>query len=114
MKEAIMPDITVNDSHWNSLSPDVQSQIQSIVSQQLPGATIVPDPNGMSLAEEISADDATQLVGLSAGANQPCIDSCNSARDVATASCALLGDPKAIAGCIVIVQIAAAICRSQC
>jgi len=109
-----MADIVVNDSDWNSLSSDVQSRIQSIVGQQLSGAVIVPDPGGMSLADSISTDQAALALGVTAGGNQPCIDACNSARDIATAACALLGDPRAIAACIVATQIAAAICRSQC
>jgi hypothetical protein len=109
-----MPNIPVNDSDWNSLPPDAQSQIQSIVSQQLPGATIVPDPSGMGLTQSISPDDASQSLGLSVGADQSCVEGCNAAGAAAAAGCAMLGNPVHIAVCIAVVQIATAICRSQC
>jgi len=109
-----LPDIRVNDSDWNSLSSDVQSRIQTIVAQQLSGASIVPDPSGMSLTQNISTEGAAEAIGLSVGANEDCVASCNSARDVAMAACTLLGDPKAIAACMVATQIAAAICRAMC
>jgi hypothetical protein len=109
-----MPNISVNDSDWNSLPADVQSQIQSIVSQQLPGATIVPDPSGMALTQSISPDDAAESLGLSVGANQNCVEACNAAGAAASAVCATLGNPIHIAACIAVVQIATAICRSQC
>ena len=109
-----MPDISVNDTDWNALSSDVQAQIQRIVGSQLPGASIVPSSSGMSLAESVTTDEAASALGLATGGNQSCIDTCNSARDVATAACTLLGDPRAIAACMVATQIAAAICRAQC
>jgi hypothetical protein len=109
-----MADIRVKDSDWNSLSPEMQAQIQAIVAQQVPGATVVADASGLSLAQSLSAEGASEATGLASGGNEECVNTCNSARDVAMASCALLGEPKAIAACMVITQIAAAICRATC
>ena len=86
-----MADIVVNDSDWNSLPPDAQSQIQSIINQQFPGSNIVPDPGGMALTQSITPDDAAQALGLSVGANQNCVEACNAAGAIATAAC-LRGD----------------------
>jgi hypothetical protein len=109
-----MADIRVKDSDWNSLSSEMQSQIQDIIAQQLPGATIVSDSGGISLTENISPEGATQALALSAGGDSDCVANCNSVRDVALAACASLGDPKAIVACTVATQIAAAICRASC
>jgi hypothetical protein len=112
-----MADILIKDSDWNSLSEDMQSQIANIVSEQFPGINIVPSPEGVAATEsESNAADIAAAAGipLAVGADQSCVDQCNTARDVALPACALMGSPQAIAVCIVVVQIAAAICRSQC
>jgi hypothetical protein len=106
-----MADILVKDSDWNSISVEMQSQIQDIVAQQLPGTTIVPDPGGIALTGDIP-DDTSQV--LSTGANAGCVENCNTARDVATAACMALGDLKAVALCTVATQIVAAGCRALC
>jgi hypothetical protein len=99
-----MPDILVNDTEWTSLSEDMRSQISNIVSTRFPDANIVPDPSGVSatLATQLSAQgdadanaeaNIAQAAGipLATGENQPCIDHCNSVRDIALAACVLFG-----------------------
>lgn len=122
-----MPDILINDTDWNSLSEDLRSQISNIVSTQFPDANIVPDPSGVpaSLATQLSAQGAAdanaeanidQAAGIpsATSTDQTCINNCNSVRDVALAACVLLGEPKAVAVCFVLTQVAAAGCRASC
>jgi hypothetical protein len=112
-----MPDILINDTDWNSLSEDMQSEISNIVSSQFPEATIVPDPSGVPATKANAPDaDIAEAAGipLATGAVQSCIDDCNSARDIALPLCGAMGSPSAIAVCLVVVQVAAALCRANC
>jgi|GEM_PF-3030717 len=99
-------DIKVNDQEWADLGRDEQARIEKIVSGYFKGARIVPDKD--------TARSAPPEAGLLAQTNPFCKAGCDIAQAAATAACASLVNPIAIAACIAAAQAAGDLCRSKC
>jgi hypothetical protein len=124
-KERRIMDIEVNDSDWNALSAEAQSQITKIVQDNslFKGGNIVPTSSGIGLAGDpppkegdSSTGDSDSVLAMSTGNTDQCIDDCNSMEDVVVNSCFLLAElgPLAVLACRALARKAANDCRRDC
>lgn len=98
-------DIKVNDAEWAALGKDEQKRIEEVVKGFFKDATIVPDAATPASGVQPHAGVLT---------NPFCKAACDMAQAAATAACAGLANPIAIAACVAAVTAAGDECRRGC
>ena len=89
--------VTVNRSDWDSLSPQDQQKIQSIIGENFKGETVVPGDAGVA---KLSS-------------NPDCEALCNVGEAAAVSACAAIPFPGSLI-CVAAAHEAGRFCRSRC